>query len=195
VDNKHCPSCLRQVPVTPYGTWGKHRVGPSKRAALCPMSGKPAPKKKPKRKNRPRRVATKDPDAPAIARNRLRVCPAHGVALVPQRTKHGTRWGCPEFGCTVAMWGGSTSTPADLETRAARMEAHSHFDRLWEDGEPGSRGRAYAALRSYMGLSASDCHIGMMTAAQCRQVVEFCNSLAALPGGLPGENYGESQTV
>jgi hypothetical protein len=140
------------------------------------MSGKPAPKKAPKRKRR--RVATKDPSAHPEAQKRLRVCPAHGVDLVAARTKYGTRWGCPEIGCSVVLWGGSTSTPADLETRAARMEAHSYFDRVWEaEDAPGARKRAYTALAAYMGLPGSEVHIGMFNVEQCRQVVEFCQSL------------------
>lgn len=193
--NRHCPNCLRQVPISPGGVWGRHRVGPGKRAAICQLSGQPAPqpKKKPTHKVRtykakpPAKRKPKQPRAP-------KVCPEHGLALVAGRTQYGTRWACPAMGCSVILWGGSTSTPANVETRAARMRAHDAFDRLWSPGEPGSRKRAYAALAAFMGLPEAKAHIGMFDAAQCEQVIEFCSILAADPAAFQESQNVENQT-
>ncbi len=184
--NLHCPSCGRQVPVTPQGSWGRHRVGPGKRASACPMSGQAAPAPKPKKGGSIRRRRVVKSRTPHKRAPRApRVCPEHGATLVAGKTQYGTRWACPEFGCTVAQWNGSTSTPADLPTRAARMRAHAVFDQLWSPGIRGDRKRMYAALAAFMGLPIERTHIGMFDAAQCERVIEFCRTQT-------GENYDEA---
>lgn len=108
-----------------------------------------------------------------------RTCPEHGTPLVHSRTRYGGRWGCMEPGCTVCCWDGSTSTPADQETRTLRNECHRRFDPLWRDdnGPFGSgkrghrRARAYAWLAKAMGLEGHMTHIGYFDAAQCRKVL------------------------
>jgi hypothetical protein len=69
-------------------------------------------------------------------------------------------------------------TPADKRTRKLRRQAHAHFDPLWREkaGRGGNTARAdgYAWLAREMGLSLDECHIGMMGAEQCRQVVRLC---------------------
>jgi hypothetical protein len=64
--------------------------------------------------------------------------------------------------------------PAGPITRRARSEAHKAFDSLWRGrGAPMNRRAAYAWLAEAMRLPAGECHIGMMTAAQARRVVEL----------------------
>lgn len=153
-------------------------MSPARSAPPCPQVGQPAPKPKRKgpstkqlKKLRPK-TRPKKPRVP-------KVCPDHGSQLVPRRTQYGTRWGCPVPLCTVVLWGGSTSTPANDETRAARMKAHSHFDQLWDASIRGSRSRAYAGLSAFMGIAPEACHIGMFNAEQCELVVEFCQIFQA----------------
>jgi len=100
--------------------------------------------------------------------HRLR-CPEHGCRLVRSVTKHGPRYDCPADGCTVRCWGGSTSTPADQDTRDARMKAHAAFDAL-----PMPRSKRYRWLAQVMGLDQKHAHIGMFTRDQCETVIAAC---------------------
>lgn len=66
--------------------------------------------------------------------------------------------------------------PANKETSDARMMAHRKFDPLWKSGRFG-RNEAYRILAAYMGIKIRRCHIGRMTASQCKQVLEFVEKL------------------
>lgn len=59
---------------------------------------------------------------------------------------------------------------ANAELRRARNRAHAAFDPLWRSGEM-SRHEAYAWLAGELGVSAANCHIGMMDVDGCRAVV------------------------
>lgn len=112
-------------------------------------------------------------------------CQNHGIALVSSNTKYGRRWQCPVPGCTVACWGGSTSTPADGETRRARMRFHAMFDPLWKRGGvfrkgcgPGrARYLAYGWLARSMGLPREVVHGGMFTLEQCLRACEIIETM------------------
>jgi hypothetical protein len=65
--------------------------------------------------------------------------------------------------------------PCGPETRRARSAAHAAFDPLWKAGG-WRRWQAYQWLAKKMNMDAHDCHIGMMTADQARQVVEIVNT-------------------
>lgn len=106
----------------------------------------------------------------------LKICPDHNVSLFRRQTRYGGRWMCPVDGCTVACWDGSTSTPADQETRDARIEAHDAFDALWRDRHI-SRSEAYRRLAAFMNVGKHETHIGMFDKEQCEIVVEFSRSL------------------
>lgn len=90
--------------------------------------------------------------------------------LIPCNTKYGKRYACPDRGCTVVAWQGST--PATLETRQARHEAHNIFDRLWQS-KAFSRGEIYKKLAEYMGLKVKKTHIGRFSQSQCSKVIKF----------------------
>lgn len=99
-------------------------------------------------------------------------CPTHDVALTATDTRYGVRHGCPVNGCTVVCWDGSTSTPADQETRDLRHACHDAFDPLWKRRERFKhRAQAYVWLQSVMGLPASEAHVGMFDAEQCRKLL------------------------
>lgn len=74
------------------------------------------------------------------------------------------------------LWDGSTSTPADYETRQARIEAHDAFDELWRSGMF-TRREAYAKLARFLQLSRRETHIGHFNIEQCRRTSDFCRSL------------------
>ena len=74
-------------------------------------------------------------------------------------------------------------TPADLETRRARQDAHAAFDPLWrrkmaKEGisQTKARGKGYKWLAGQLGMDPKRCHIGEMTAVDARRVVEICRS-------------------
>lgn len=104
-------------------------------------------------------------------------CTIHSAReLEPTQTKYGIRYNCPVGGCTVVLWDGSTSTPADFATRQARIEAHHWFDALWQSGIF-SRKKAYRKLAKHLGLSRKATHIGHFNIEQCRYAIDFCKSI------------------
>jgi len=68
--------------------------------------------------------------------------------------------------------------PANARLRRARNAAHAAFDPLWRSGEM-RRTEAYAWLSEAIGLSRSNCHVGMMDEAQCAAVVAACRERKA----------------
>lgn len=113
--------------------------------------------------------------------NKLR-CPFHGPTMSACLTRFGIRNQCRVHGCTVACWPGSTSTPADNETRDLRRQCHALFDPLWKPGPRRifqSRGQAYAALKALMGTTNSRTHIGMFDANQCRKLLAEITAIGA----------------
>lgn len=110
-------------------------------------------------------------------------CTKHSsTELIPQKTKYGIRYSCPWDGCTVVLWNGSTSTPADYETRQARIEAHSWFDALWQSGSYTRKG-AYKALAKYLRMSTRKTHIGHFDLVQCQHTIDFCRAHTKLLDG------------
>lgn len=128
-------------------------------------------------------------------KHRAQTCPVHVKPLSAKKTRFGTRWGCDVPGCTVASWTGSTSTPADDETRALRKECHARFDPLWQKGatfsRPGLGGRsnrrraAYSWLAERLGLSVSKTHFGMFDAAMCKKALEI---ISTAPASKPNQD-------
>lgn len=104
-------------------------------------------------------------------------CPIHGTILYSQSTKFGMRYACAVEGCTVVGWDGPTSTPADQETRDARLVAHVAFDGLWRRPDQlMPRSEAYRRLSEFMKLPSDMAHIGMFDKADCKRVTEFLAS-------------------
>jgi hypothetical protein len=99
-------------------------------------------------------------------------CPEHGFVLVSSHTRFGVRYRCAFPTCTVACWDGSTSTPADKETRDLRNRCHQLFDALWKSGDM-SRNKAYRKLAYWMQLPEERAHIGMFDRAQCLKLISL----------------------
>lgn len=110
------------------------------------------------------------------------LCPVHGK-MSYRKTRFGGLWVCEYHGCTYRCWTGSTSSPADAETRELRERVHSMFDPLWEDekgpfvkkGELNSksirRKRAYCWLSKQLGLERKKTHVGMFDKEQCWRAI------------------------
>jgi hypothetical protein len=62
---------------------------------------------------------------------------------------------------------------ADKALRAWKSQAHAAFDPLWLNAQDrrSARRKAYAWLAKRLGIEGKDCHIGMFSIDQCKQVV------------------------
>lgn len=60
---------------------------------------------------------------------------------------------------------------ANVQTRAARHEAHQAFDKLWKGGGL-QRREAYAWMAQVLMISAEQAHIGMLSERQCEQLID-----------------------
>lgn len=108
-----------------------------------------------------------------------------GAAIYPQRPDlHGKAFYLCECGAYVGCHDGTAmplGKPAGPATRRARMAAHDAFDPLWRrkaastDRAHGkARVKAYKWLAEQLGTPSGETHIGWMTEAEARQVVEIC---------------------
>lgn len=115
-----------------------------------------------------------------------------GGAMQLRDSKYGLFYGCASFpNCEATVGahqatGRPLGTPADKETKQARIDAHEWFDKLWGKGEgipesfePMRRGQAYAWLRHRMNLGKDECHIGLFSKVQCDLVGELVRSKLA----------------
>lgn len=109
----------------------------------------------------------------------IKICPIHNCSLAAHDTKYGIRFQCPMAGCTVVCWDGSTSTPADYETRQARMAAHDVFDHLWKSGLF-TRKEAYKKLSKYLNIPARYTHIGLFDEKTAEKTEEWTRGLLNL---------------
>lgn len=110
------------------------------------------------------------------------ICPDCGAERVLRRTtkyrySNGEPrpfYGCSRYpDCTATHGahpdGHPLGTPANRQTKEARIEAHKAFDRLWKDGHM-SRADAYRWLAR--ALNRPDAHIGSMEIDDCKAVIE-----------------------
>lgn len=85
--------------------------------------------------------------------------------------------GCHEYGDGDVPKG----RLANAELRRWKIAAHDAFDPLWKLGRfKRRRNAAYAWLAEQMGLTKEETHIGMFDVAQCRQVIQICQSERSL---------------
>lgn len=132
-------------------------------------------------------------------------CPDCGSTMQLRPSRYGHFYGCtgyPECRGTHGAHpdGSPLGTPADRETKHARIEAHGAFDRLWkwapdyyeidENDKEGreravkriqraARNRAYAWLAHEMGIDRDACHIGSFDRATYARVQALCESTDA----------------
>ena len=66
-------------------------------------------------------------------------------------------------------------TLADGSLRRKRIQAHTAFNRLWEDGLMSKR-QAYLWLQAKLDLPEQETHIGRFSEFRCEQVTQLCSS-------------------
>lgn len=67
---------------------------------------------------------------------------------------------------------------ANAELRRAKMSVHAAFDPIWKEGGR-RRGDAYAWLARELGISRSQCHVGMFDLETCRRAIAACRAMVA----------------
>lgn len=101
---------------------------------------------------------------------------------------YGPLWTCAKFPSCDAYVGchPGTETPlgrlADGPLRFAKVHAHKAFDPLWRAkmaktgcSKGDARRAAYAWLAGQLGITAAECHIGMMDKEMCWRVEAICS--------------------
>lgn len=128
-------------------------------------------------------------------------CPECSGLMRLRNSRFGPFYGCENFPDCRATHGAHPDgrplgTPANSETKRARIAAHAAFDGLWAGAadmyplrEPrGSserekaerrirrvaRHRAYVWLSERLGIPFDDCHIGAFDLGMCRRAIEAC---------------------
>lgn len=108
-------------------------------------------------------------------------CAECGAVMVLRTSKHGLFYGCRNYPRCRATHGAHPDgcpkgIPGDAETRAARIQAHEVFDRLWKPTPNGSASRPpFTRRQAYAWLADAMCldvvHIGELDARRCAEVV------------------------
>lgn len=104
-------------------------------------------------------------------------CADCGSPMQLRTSQYGKFWGCARYpDCKGAHGahpdGRPLGTPANKETKEARIRAHAAFDPLWKgDGALLDRTAAYKWLAKELGIDARECHIGNFDIAQCERVI------------------------
>lgn len=117
------------------------------------------------------------PPAPTLT------CPMCGAPMVLRSSKYGLMYGCSTFPKCKSTHGAHPDgkplgIPAPPEVRAARIRAHTEFDKLWMKNEfekpprpVMKRKEAYAWLRQAMGMTEEEGHIGRFDLEQCERLI------------------------
>lgn len=100
-----------------------------------------------------------------------------GSAMTLREGKFGSFYGCnrwPDCEGTATLHpdGSLKSTPADRQTKDARIKAHRAFDRMWKSGYL-TRDQAYTWMAEKMGLELDRAHIGYFSESQCNELIEL----------------------
>lgn len=114
-------------------------------------------------------------------------------------------WICRPCAAWVGVHDSSSLKPlgtlANAELRKLRCQAHEVFDPLWKAKEiktgcrrSEARRKAYKWLASQLGVKAADCHIGMFSPAQCREVVRVCVPYVNAARDIIGQNVQAKTT-
>ncbi len=87
-------------------------------------------------------------------------------------------YGCERFpDCRGSLGahpdGTPKGTPANKDTRIARIRAHAVFDQIWKDRLVKHRGAAYDWMRRAMAISRNNAHIGHFTREQCEELIRL----------------------
>lgn len=106
-----------------------------------------------------------------------------GECKAPMELRKSSKYPTPFYGCSrfpecrgthgARKDGSPLGTPADKDTKKARIRAHAVFDQIWKKHLTRNRGQAYNWMRQAMGLTHSQAHIGMFTAEQCEELIRL----------------------
>lgn len=112
-------------------------------------------------------------------------CGECGSLMVQRSSRFGPFWGCSTFPTCRGTHGAHPDgtplgTPANAETKVARIRAHDAFDTLWQTKK--ERRDAYHWMRKAMGMSKDQAHIGRFNIEQCSRLVELVEGKAAASG-------------
>ena len=105
-------------------------------------------------------------------------CPIHKTKMMRTHTQYGNRYDCTEADCDMVGW--NSNTPANQQTRNARIKAHDMFDTVWRTGIM-KRSEAYDALASYMGRKKKHTHMAQFSYDECQSVIVFVHDLLEDP--------------
>lgn len=99
-----------------------------------------------------------------------------GADIYPRRPELASKpfWKCATCAAYVGCHPGTLKPMgrlADAQLRAWKVRAHQVFDRHWKS-QGMTRSQAYQWLATELGITQSDCHIGMFDVAQCQRVVD-----------------------
>lgn len=88
-------------------------------------------------------------------------------------------YGCSRYPLCEAAHGADPEgkplgTPANKETKVARIAAHNKFDSYWK-AKNLHRNQAYKLLQEVMGMSPEDAHIAMFSKEQCLELINCIN--------------------
>lgn len=120
-------------------------------------------------------------------------CGECGADMVLRFSKFGKFYGCTRYPDCRGTHGAHPDgkpfgTPANKETKAARIRAHRAFDSIWisrrdQLGIPKSWARrdAYSWLAVELEMKVDDCHIGMFDVETCERIVALCEARMVAP--------------
>lgn len=104
------------------------------------------------------------------------VCPECGAPMVIRKS---TQYDNPFYGCSTFPDcrgthgahpdGEPLGIPANKATKAARMQTHLLFDKLWKDRGPMKRKEAYEWFQGAMDMTEDECHIGRFDIETCQR--------------------------
>jgi len=99
-------------------------------------------------------------------------CPECDGIMILRESKYGKFYGCSHFPRCKATHGAHPDgsplgIPGDKETKLARMEAHSKFDKMFI----GDRNKRYKWLREAMNMDSKKAHIAMFNKQQCEELL------------------------
>lgn len=104
------------------------------------------------------------------------VCPECGELMVIRKSPdyENPFYGCSAFpDCRGTHGahpdGAPLGVPANKATKAARMQAHLLFDKLWKNRGPMKRNEAYEWLQGAMSMTEEECHIGRFDIETCQR--------------------------
>ena len=105
-------------------------------------------------------------------------CGDCGAPMVLRSSKYGPFYGCSRWPDCKGTHGAHPDgkpkgTPADANTRKARVTAHRVFDEIWKRDLVRNRGAAYSWMRKAMNLGRSAAHISLFTVEQCETLVQL----------------------